>query len=79
MTPGVGMEVTGVDLSNPTDEDIEFILEAFHTHAALLFRDQNLSNEALISFSPTSRTMTARPLALWVPARPYGMRICLRG
>ena len=45
------MEVTGVDLSDPTDEDIELIVEAYHTHAALLFRDQNLSNEALIAFS----------------------------
>jgi len=45
------MEVTGVDLSNTADEDIECILEAFHTHTALLFRDQELSHEALISFS----------------------------
>ena len=51
MSPCVGMEVTGVDLSNATDEDINLILEAYYTHAALLFRDQTLSNEALIAFS----------------------------
>lgn len=45
------MEVTGIDLSHMTEVDIEFILKAYHTHSALLFRDQNLSNEALISFS----------------------------
>ena len=45
------MEVTGVILSSATDEDMDSIQEAFHTHSALLFRDQDLSNEALISFS----------------------------
>lgn len=51
LSPNVGMEVTGVDLSNANEEDIKFSLEAFQTHSALLFRNQRLSNEDLITFS----------------------------
>ena len=34
LKPGVGMELTGIDLSNMTNVDIEFIQKAYHTHAA---------------------------------------------
>ncbi len=45
------MEVTSVDLSNLSTEDSYFILDAFHNHSALLFRDQKLSNDDFVSFS----------------------------
>ncbi len=45
------MEATGFDLSDLSDEDREFILDAFGAHSALLFRDQTLSNAELASFS----------------------------
>ncbi|MFQ5626025.1 MAG: TauD/TfdA dioxygenase family protein [Methyloligellaceae bacterium] len=51
LTRRTGMEVTGIDLSNPSDAEMDFIVAAFHAHSALLFRDQKLSNEELISFS----------------------------
>lgn len=51
LTPGVAMEVTGIDLPNATDEDISFVLEAFNTHSTLLFRDQTLDDAELVSFS----------------------------
>ena len=51
LAPGVGMEVTGVDLSNLCDEDRQFIRDAYHTSSALLFRDQKLSDEDLVLFS----------------------------
>lgn len=51
LTPKVGMEVTGIDLTDPSDEDLAFITEAFNTHSALLFRDQDLTNEELVAFS----------------------------
>ena len=51
LTPGVGTEVTGINLESLSDEDAGFILEAIHTHSTLLFRDQKLSNEGLVSFS----------------------------
>ncbi len=51
LSPGVGAEITGVDLSNFSRDDAGFIVDAYHTHAALLFRDQDLSHEDLIAFS----------------------------
>lgn len=51
LATGVGMEVTGVDLSNLSSKDKYFILDAFHNHSALLFRDQTLGNDEFVSFS----------------------------
>ena len=61
LTPLVGMEVTGVDLSCVSDEDMGSILDALHTHSALLFRDQSLSNEALLTFSETFGAVVEAP------------------
>jgi len=51
LAPGVGVEITGIDLSNLSVEDADFVVDAYHTHSALLFRNQDLSHENLISFS----------------------------
>ena len=47
----VGKEVTGIDLAHVSKDEFEFIIEAFNTHSALLFRGQSLSNEDLVGFS----------------------------
>ena len=47
----LGAEVSGIDLRDPMPPHIlEAIVEAFHQHIVLLFRKQDLSAEALISF-----------------------------
>ncbi len=51
LTPRVGVEVIGIDLASVTNSELDFIIDAFNKHAALLFRDQKLSNEDLIRFS----------------------------
>jgi taurine dioxygenase len=51
LAPTVGAEVTGINLSNPSDEDIAFVLEAYNNHSALLFRGQKLSHDGMIAFS----------------------------
>ena len=51
LAPGVGAEIIGVDLSDFSQDDASFIVDAYHTHAALLFRDQDLSHDELIAFS----------------------------
>lgn len=51
LTTNVGMEVCGIDLARPAPADLSFIIDAFNTHGALLFRGQNLSNEQLVGFS----------------------------
>ncbi len=51
LAPGVGAEVSGIDLSNLSKDEADFIVDAYHTHDALLFRDQDISHEDLIAFS----------------------------
>ena len=51
LTKQVGMEVTGIDLADVSEGELEFIVDAFNTHSALLFRGQTLSNEDLVAFS----------------------------
>ena len=51
LTPNTGVEVTGIDLAHVSKVEMDFILDAFNTYGALLFRDQQLSNDDLIGFS----------------------------
>ncbi len=52
LTETFGTELSGVDLSAPLDDDvIAAILDAFHTHGVLLFREQRLTPEQHIAFS----------------------------
>jgi alpha-ketoglutarate-dependent taurine dioxygenase len=42
----IGAEIRDADLSHPLDEaKLRAIKDAWHTHAVLLFRDQNLSED----------------------------------
>ena len=46
ITPGIGAEITGLDLSQPLDKDtIARLRELFLRHLVLVFRDQVLSRE----------------------------------
>jgi len=51
ITPAVGAEVSGVDLSALTDEDFAEIKRAWYQHSALLFREQTLTDDDLLNFS----------------------------
>ena len=52
LTPNLGAEISGVDLSAPlSNADFDAIHRAFVTHSVLVFRDQDLSPEAQIDFS----------------------------
>ena len=46
ITPGIGAEVTGLDISQPMDKKtIARLRELFLRHLVLVFRDQALSRE----------------------------------
>ena len=46
ITPGIGAEITGLDISQPLDKDtIARLRELFLRHLVLVFRDQVLSRE----------------------------------
>jgi taurine dioxygenase len=48
LSPAIGAEVRGVDLARPLDEGTaRALLEAWHAHALLLFRNQDLDDAAL--------------------------------
>ncbi len=52
LSPEVGAEVTGVDISRPLDDAIfGAIRDAFFTHSVILFRDQHLTAPQQIAFS----------------------------
>ncbi len=52
LSDAVGVEIRGVDVSRPLDDDtVDAIRDAFHRHSVLLFRGQALRPETLIAFS----------------------------
>lgn len=51
LADGVGAEITGVDLTDLSATDVDYIRDAYHTYSALLFRNQELSHDDLIAFS----------------------------
>jgi taurine dioxygenase len=57
----LGAEVKGVDLARPSAADIEAIKNAWYEHDVLLFRNQRLSDEHLLSFSRHFGTLDSPP------------------
>ena len=51
VTPAVGAEISGVDLSRLSDAEFAQIEQAWNCHGALLFRDQQISDDDLLAFS----------------------------
>jgi taurine dioxygenase len=51
VTPAVGAEISGVDLSRVSDAEFAQIEQAWNRHGALLFRDQKLTDDDLLAFS----------------------------
>jgi taurine dioxygenase len=51
LTPAVGAEISGVDLSRLSNAEFAEIERAWHHYSALLFRGQGLSDDALLDFS----------------------------
>src|SRR2546428_8034404 len=51
LTPAVGTRVSGVDLASLGDEEFSLIEKAWHRYSVLLFRDQKLTDDDLLSFS----------------------------
>ena len=51
VTPSVGAEISGVHLAALSDADFAAIQEAWHRYGALLFRNQKLTDDDLLSFS----------------------------
>lgn len=65
VTPTIGAEVTGIDLSAPLDQEITADLQkALHDWRVIFFRDQNLSNDQLKAVGRLFGPLTpAHPIA----------------
>lgn len=61
ITPMIGAQVSGVDLSNPSDSDMEQIKAAFLKHLVLFFRDQDIEMDAHIAFGRRFGTLHIHP------------------
>jgi taurine dioxygenase len=76
LTPAIGAEIIGVDLSQPLrDATAEQILDAWHRHLVILFRDQHLSEDDQVRFgerfgppavSHTRRFTTKNPAVMLI-------------
>lgn len=64
----VGAEVKGLDLRNISDETFDLVTKAWNDHSVLLFRNQTLSDQDLISFSSRLGALD------WAPIQENGRR-----
>jgi len=51
LNAAVGAEISGVDLARLNDAEFAQIEQAWNRHGALLFRDQHITDDDLLSFS----------------------------
>ena len=49
--PGVGAEITGIDLKTLTDAEFDAIRQAYADHGVIFFRDQDLTEDDHIAFA----------------------------
>ncbi len=71
LTPDIGAEVRGIDLSHAlTDAEFDLIKAAWLEHLVLVFHDQSLSDEALVRFSRRFGDLDTVPG--WEPFSPDG-------
>lgn len=62
ITSSVGAEIEGVDLGNLTASDLNSIVEAWDAHNALLFRDQDLDDDAFVAFAKKFGVLEHAPI-----------------
>jgi taurine dioxygenase len=64
----LGAEARGVDLKRLDDASFAQLMDAWHAHSVLLFRDQSLSDQELIAFSRRLGDLD------WAPVQETGRR-----
>ncbi|HVM08977.1 MAG TPA: TauD/TfdA family dioxygenase [Acidimicrobiales bacterium] len=71
MTPKLGAEIAGVDLSQPLDEGtVAEIREALLAHHVIVFRDQQLTPDDQIRFGRCFGELDTHPFVEGMPAHP---------
>ena len=59
----IGAEITGIDLAEPTPQQIDYIKEKWLDHKVLVFRDQNITREQHIAFGKNFGELEIHPFA----------------
>jgi taurine dioxygenase len=62
ITPAVGAEISDLDINLMTGGEFDGVVEAWDNHGGLLFRNQNLSNEAFVAFASRFGELEAAPV-----------------
>ncbi len=62
LNPAVGAEIVDLDINNITEAEFGCLVEAWDSHGGLLFRDQRLSNDALVDFAARFGELEAAPV-----------------
>jgi taurine dioxygenase len=57
----IGAEMRGIDLADVTKAEVDFIKDAWYRHDVLVFRNQQLTDDALLSFSRHFGTLDSPP------------------
>jgi taurine dioxygenase len=76
LTPGIGAEVGGVDLTQPLDAGtVEGLRAALRDWKVLFFRDQDITTEQHLAFARNFGELEVHPFAPSKPGYPEVMRI----
>jgi len=71
LTPVIGAEITGIDLSDPKPGDVERVRDALTEHQVLFFRDQpELTPDAQVAFASAFGPLHTHPAAPQMPGHP---------
>ncbi|MEL0002219.1 MAG: TauD/TfdA family dioxygenase [Rhodospirillales bacterium] len=62
LTPAVGAEISDLDINLMTGGEFDRVVEAWDNHGGLLFRNQNLSNDAFVAFASRFGELEAAPV-----------------
>ena len=69
LSPALGAEISGIDVATISDADFAALQAAWHEHLVLAIRDQQVSDEAFLSFSARLGQLDFAPIT--VTGKPY--------
>src|SRR5687768_5219327 len=75
LSPSIGADIVGVDLSQPlSDDDFNTIFDAWMTHLVLRFQGQKLTKDQLMAFTTRFGEPDKAPINIkgepWIPGYP---------
>jgi taurine dioxygenase len=75
MTGALGAEITGVDLRNPSETELQDVYRAFLDHLVLFFRDQDIAPGELVNFARSFGEIDIHPYSVPLDGHPEVLEI----